>query len=136
MARATASIYGREGLTTHQWKVISVLYFRAPLSATGILQLVSLDKAAVSRVVKQLLKLGLVTRRLHDLDGRVLHLILTDAARGAYERMATDMAALQTRLLADMPAEQARALFPLLDRIETGLAIEQEDRVERGDLVA
>src|SRR4051794_16385906 len=54
MGKATQRIYTAEGLSSHEWKVLSVLHRFAPMPAFEIAKWVTLDKAAISRAVRQL----------------------------------------------------------------------------------
>ncbi len=64
LGRQTAQIYARHGLAVQQWKVLSVLFHHAPMTAVEIERWVTLDKSAISRAVAQLRRAGLVERRL------------------------------------------------------------------------
>lgn len=121
MGRAISRVYADEGLTSHQWKVMSVLYHYAPMSASAVRPWVSFDKSAISQAVKLLLKDGLVERRLHESDGRTVYIELTPKGRRMSERMTTRVADIQDTLFAQVPAKTLKALFPLLDHFDEGL---------------
>src|SRR5262245_39077913 len=54
--KAIAAIFSTAGFSTHEWRVMSVLNTHQPMPAQAILHYVSLDKAAISRAVRLLLK--------------------------------------------------------------------------------
>jgi len=121
IGRTTANVYADEGLSSHQWKVMSVLYHYAPMSASDVRPWVSFDKSAISQAVKQLLEAGLVVRRLHERDGRAIYIELTPKGRRMSERMTSRVLCAQDELLASVSAQEKEALFPLLDQLDAGL---------------
>jgi len=121
MVRTTARTYLARGLTAHQWKVLSVLYSFAPMSAAAVTARVTLDKAAVSRAVRQLRELGLVKRDLHSDDARSVDISLTAKGRTLYAAMASEIRQLQDALFAALSAGEAAALFPIIDKLEQAL---------------
>ncbi len=121
MGRATAAVYADEGLSSHQWKVMSVLYHYAPMSASDIRPWVTFDKSAISHAVQQLLKAGLVERRLHESDGRAIYIELTKKGRQISERMTARVDHIQNVLFDTIPARQLAVLFPLFDKLDARL---------------
>jgi hypothetical protein len=79
----------------HQWKVMSVLYGVATMPAFEVAKYVTLDKAAISRAVRQLLELGFAERALRQSDARRIDVSLTRKGRACYARMAAQIARLQ-----------------------------------------
>lgn len=116
--KATARIYGASGLSTHQWKVMSVLNAYAPMTALDIAQWVTLDKAAISRAIRLLLQQGLVERSLRPSDARMADVRMTREGRHVYADVGRKLAALQEKLLKDVTEEQERAMFDVLRSVE------------------
>ena len=121
MGKATQRVYTAEGLTSHQWKVLSVLHRFAPMPAFEIAKWVTLDKAAISRAVRQLRDHGLADRKLQGDDARTVDVLLTAKGARVYQRMTQQTAALQKRLLAGTGAEEAALFFRLFGEIEKRL---------------
>jgi DNA-binding MarR family transcriptional regulator len=119
MGKATQRIYTAEDLTSHQWKVLSVLHRFAPMPAFEIARWVTLDKAAISRAVRQLRDKGLADRRPDGGNGRAIDIMLTPKGARLYERMTVETAALQRSLLAG--AGKNARLFAAIDDIEARL---------------
>src|SRR5262245_14644935 len=115
--KATARIYGAAGLSTHQWKVMSVLNAYEPMTALDIAQWVTLDKAAISRAIQLLLQQGLVERSLHATDARMVNVKMTREGRRVYADVGRKLATLQAKLLEDVTEEQERALFDVLKSV-------------------
>jgi DNA-binding MarR family transcriptional regulator len=121
MGKATQRIYTAEDLTSHQWKVLSVLHRFAPMPAFEIAKWVTLDKAAISRAVRQLRDRGLADRKLQGDDARTVDVLLTAKGARVYERMTQQTAELQKRLLAGTGAEETAQFFRLFEEIEARL---------------
>lgn len=77
------------GLTHPQYLVMLTLWERDPLTVRQIGQLLSLDPATLSPLLKRLERAGLVTRERHPADERALAVTLTDAGRALRERAVT-----------------------------------------------
>jgi DNA-binding MarR family transcriptional regulator len=118
VGKATARIYGEADLTTNQWKILSILHGYAPMPALAIAKRVTLDKAAISRTVQQLLRLGLVQRNLRSSETSVIEISMTAAGRRLYARIGRRTAALQAELLKEIGESERRLLFGVFDRIE------------------
>ncbi|HET9501734.1 MAG TPA: MarR family transcriptional regulator [Marmoricola sp.] len=69
------------GLSSSAYFILGTLAEQGPRRASELAELFQLDKGAVSRVVHQLMELGLVVRQPDPLDGRASILIATDGAR-------------------------------------------------------
>jgi DNA-binding MarR family transcriptional regulator len=121
MGKATQRIYTAEGLSSHEWKVLSVLHRFAPMPAFEIAKWVTLDKAAISRAVRQLRDKGLADRKLHGADARTVDIVLTVKGARLYERMTHETAELQKRLMVGTGAEQQAQFFALVEKVEIRL---------------
>ncbi|AZG11189.1 MarR family transcriptional regulator [Pigmentiphaga sp. H8] len=121
LGKATAEVYGAEDLTTHQWKVLSVICSYAPMPASGIMQWVTLDKSAISRAVRKLHTAGLIERRLSDSDARFSEILPTRKGRDSYRRMAESIQRLQASVLDGLPQEKVRDMFDAFSHMEAQL---------------
>jgi DNA-binding MarR family transcriptional regulator len=122
LGKAVAEIYGAEGLTAHQWKVISVVCHHAPLRASQIEPLVTLDKSAISRNIQALVNDGLIKRIPTSGDARAVDVEPTPKGRKIHSRIAQRTMELQAKLLREMPAKEVQALFHAFEHLETQLA--------------
>lgn len=121
LSRQTAQIYARHGLAVQQWKVLSVLFHHAPMTAVEIERWVTLDKSAISRALAQLRRAGLVERQLRAEDARSADILLTAAGRQLSRQVTHATAALQERLLQSVAATDRQRLFEMLDTVEVAL---------------
>jgi DNA-binding MarR family transcriptional regulator len=122
LGKLTTGIYASRGLTSHQWKVLSILYYWPPMPAVRIINLVTLDKAAISRGVAGLLNLKLAHRYL-DNDSGMIFIALTDLGRTTYRSMAAEMAHLQRDVFANLGVSKQKLFFSILDEIEHALRV-------------
>ncbi len=121
LGRATFEIHDAEGLTTHQWKVMSVICQFAPIPATSMQAWLTLDKSAISRAVRSLVERGLVERLMHGSDGRAVDLVPTRAGMAVNARIMRHITSLQKSLFASVPASDIDALFRTIDHLEREL---------------
>jgi DNA-binding MarR family transcriptional regulator len=125
MGKVTKEIYNAQGLTSHQWKVLSVVDAFAPIPAYEIAKWVTLDKAAISRAVRQLRDLRLVDLRPHATDARIIDIVMTKKGTQTYATMNKHASKLQARLLGGLSAERQALFFSILDEIEARLRPER-----------
>ncbi|MEV5436531.1 MarR family transcriptional regulator [Streptomyces sp. NPDC052682] len=74
---------------------------------------VGLDRTVMTYLLDDLEGLGLLSRRPNPQDRRSRHVILTDDGRAQLQRVRTDLAAAEERLLAEL-SEEERARFRVL----------------------
>lgn len=128
MAKATQEVYSARGLTSHQWKVLSVLDAISPAPAREIAKHVTLDKAAISRAVRELRRMKLAEQRAHPDDARISDVVLTSKGRAAYAKMNADVGKLQARLFVDLSPQDRERIFAIFDSLERRLRSEVERR--------
>jgi len=81
------------------YKVVDLLVRSGPLHAGEVAELLAADKSMISRTVKQLEELQLVTRRLDPHDGRAWFLEVSPETRRRVEKLAaTDQQVLYERM--------------------------------------
>ena len=103
------------GLTHPQYLVMLALWERAPLTQREIGELLSLDPATVSPLVRRLEAGGLVERQRHPDDERALQVTLTP--RGACLRAQALLVPPQIIERLGMEVEQLQALHGSLTRV-------------------
>ena len=125
--RTVAAEATRGGLTLLQFKVLSAIGSFGPIAASAISASTTIDQAAISRTVRQLLDLGLITRELSERDGRVVQLGLSRSGIKTYDLIAKRLDEAQEQLLLHLDQQQRAALFTLFDiLIGAHDAIEEE----------
>jgi DNA-binding MarR family transcriptional regulator len=110
----------RFGLSIPAWRVLAVLANCPDLSAAEVAQRTAMDKVAVSRAVRALLREGRLERRVARADRRRSVLRLTAAGRHVHVAVAPVALAYERSLLRSLTRAErsalARALHILLGR--------------------
>ena len=96
------------GLTHPQYLVMLALWENEPLSVRRLAELLALEPATISPLLKRLEALGYVLRRRSVADERVMEIRLTDRGRELRSYAETIPAAMMQRL--GMGADELRAL--------------------------
>lgn len=111
------------GLTHPQYLVMLALWGKAPLRFGEVAELLRLDPATLSPLVKRLEQSGLVERRSVDGDERTFALVPTEAGRALRERALGVPPAVIERL--GMPLDR---LVALRDELNAVIAATDESR--------
>jgi len=72
-------------MTLSRWRTLSVLTATDGLSMGELASYMVIEQAALSRVIDQMVRDGLVSRRLADDDNRVVQVYLTDKGRDMFK---------------------------------------------------
>jgi DNA-binding MarR family transcriptional regulator len=78
---------------------------------------VGLNQTVMTYLLDDLEGLGLLSRRPNPQDRRARHVILTHEGRSQLQRMRTDLAAAESRLLGELSEQQRAQLRDLLARV-------------------
>ncbi len=117
VSRRFAERYRAEfGISIAEWRVLAHLSQQDAVSVREIRARVDLDKSQVSRAAARLESVGLVEKRAHPGDGRLLELRMTAAGRALFARIAPVARTYQTELRAALGPD-ADAFGRGLDRI-------------------
>lgn len=120
LGRRTTEIYASRRLTSHQWKVLSVLYTWPPTHAARIVELVTLDKASISRAIAGLIKRGLATRKTEPASGAI-SVVPTPAGTRMYRAMEQELDEIQREAFRTLTQREQTAFFDIIDQIEAAL---------------
>lgn len=85
-----------------------------------------LDKSTASRIANGLVEKGLVVRERSQEDGRIVHLVATDAGREVHERIESDLAEEYAELLEDFDPAFRSAIVKLVRRLRRSFAARVE----------
>ncbi|MGK5550139.1 MarR family winged helix-turn-helix transcriptional regulator [Actinomadura kijaniata] len=78
---------------------------------------VGLDRTVLTYLLDDLEGLGLLSRRPNPQDRRARHVILTDEGRSQLQRVRTDLAAAESRLLGELGEQEQTQFRDLLTRV-------------------
>ncbi len=120
ISRAIATLYSeRFDLSIPEWRIMAVLGERPELSAREVAERTAMDKVAVSRAVRRLLKKGLLERHFAPDDRRRSVLALSTGGRAVYREVVPLARAFEKALLAALTTEEIAILSLLLSKLES-----------------
>ncbi|WP_040163878.1 MarR family winged helix-turn-helix transcriptional regulator [Microbacterium gorillae] len=102
------------GMLPGTYRVFSVIVRHGPVTASAITEALVLDKAQVSRTVRELVDLGLIHRAPDPADGRSSLLSATDAGRRRLDEAVLPMKSDLEGGLSRWPDEQIREFTEML----------------------
>jgi DNA-binding MarR family transcriptional regulator len=105
----------RFGLSIPEWRVLAVLANTPDLSAAEVAQRTAMDKVAVSRAVRTLLRTARLERRMAHADRRRSVLRLTAAGRHVHAGVAPFALAYERALVQPLSRAERAALDRCLD---------------------
>jgi DNA-binding MarR family transcriptional regulator len=105
------------GITAAQHTVLSTLAHEDELPLSEIGKRVFLDKPAMTGLADRLENDGLVVRRRHSTDRRVIHLVLTDKGRSVLDRMNAIVAEVDAEYIDLLSPGEHDQIREILDRI-------------------
>lgn len=123
MPRAEAQFADAE-LTFSQWVVLMSLRDKAADTCADIARNMNHDTGAVTRLVDQLEKRGLVARKRSTADRRVVHLKLLPAGKAMAKALTPRIVDFWNRVLGDFSPIEAANLITLLSRLDQRLEAE------------
>ncbi len=118
IARRTAAIArDHDGLNLSHWRVLAAVGEAPGRTANDVVAVTPMDKGIVSRAVKSLIDMKLLSRKASQEDGRVGHLYLTAKGMRRYAAMAGEVRGVEKRLRACLTDEDWSVLSDLLRRL-------------------
>jgi DNA-binding MarR family transcriptional regulator len=110
------------GLDRASVPLLSALEERGECRPSDIAAMVELDLSTVSRQLRQLEQLGLVSRRPDSDDRRAFRITLTPEGHDRLMSVRASRADMLDAVFSDWPDDERRSLQELLDRLLAGLA--------------
>jgi DNA-binding MarR family transcriptional regulator len=118
LSTALSAIYDEEfGVSIAEWRILANLAGKGELSPTEIAVQTSMDKARVTRALKELRARRCLVRKRDAGDGRAYRLRLSAKGLALYARIAPLALAWEAELLAALDAAEYRELTRLLDKL-------------------
>lgn len=117
-SRGASAYYRRHfGIGIVEWRLMGLLAVEPWITAARVDAVIGMDKAAVSRSVRELVKRGIVALRPDEADPRRREMALTREGRGLYDRVARVALERERRMLSCLSAAEREVLIGLLGRI-------------------
>ncbi|MCI1002044.1 MULTISPECIES: MarR family winged helix-turn-helix transcriptional regulator [Brucella/Ochrobactrum group] len=111
------------GVTVQRWRVLMVIMNKGARNMGELVQLTLIPQSALSRLIDQMERDGLVVRRISDHDSRVVQVELTQGGRHIYHQLAPAAASHAKAITADFDEAETAQLFSLLRRVLSNLDI-------------
>lgn len=103
VSKGFAALYQAEfGLSIPEWRVLAHLSQSGTVSVREIQARVDMDKSKVSRAASRLESAGLIEKRAHSTDKRLLEMTLTTTGRALMARILPIATAYEHRVMAEL----------------------------------
>ena len=120
VSQSLSSVYTELlGISVNEWRTMAILGSEHHLSASEIVQRASVDKVAVSRAIKGLLKAGYLRRDIDGRDKRRAVLSLTRQGRQAFEKVIPLVRQRENALLQGFSPPEKQTLLKLMQRVQS-----------------
>ncbi len=126
MMKLVSLLCEANGFKLNIWRVVSAIGTYRSISPMEIGKLTTIDKAMVSRAIRELVDRDLIDRRADARDARWAQIQLTAAGTAVYEKMVADIDALEKHMFGDLPPEKTAAFMEMLELIERRARLARE----------
>jgi DNA-binding MarR family transcriptional regulator len=121
-ARSASHLYlKRFGIGIEAWRIVVLLTIEGRMTSNRICQVIGMDKASVSRNLKEMQRIGLVEVTVAPGDARQRLAELTQDGFALHDRMLPLVLEREQRLLSCLSMEERKQLCGLLRRLHANL---------------
>lgn len=118
ITQKTSGIYAEKlGITIAEARVITVVHSFGPVSTYEVADLTKMDKAKISRAIKQLTAVGILEREANASDKRLITLALTAKGEELRKRLVEIMQEIEQDVFARLTGAEKLELTRLLHKI-------------------
>ena len=122
-AQAARILREKCGLSLVQWRILVLLTELGSSHAALVAQYAGMDAGLFSRKMRSLVDNGLIKSVPDKKDQRQTRLSITSAGRTTYRNAMPTMEARREALLEGVTAEEKRAFFKMLDKLEENASL-------------
>lgn len=122
LAQASARAFSRHGVHNGQQYVLQCLWEEDGLTPGELARRLDLATPTVTRAAHRMEASGLLSRRRHERDGRLVRLFLTERGHALEQVIEVERAALNERALASLDQSQRAALVRALATVHRNLS--------------
>lgn len=123
LSAGASNLYRKEfGVGIVEWRIIALLAVEQDINANYICSVIGLDKALVSRTVKNLKNQGLISLQKSSLDSRNQLIALTTGGYALHDKMIKVALERENKLLSVLTAEEKDTLIDLLLKLNKQVA--------------
>ncbi|HEX6676170.1 MAG TPA: MarR family transcriptional regulator [Actinomycetes bacterium] len=121
MKEASDAAYGRHGVRNGQQFILMALWHEDGLTPGEIARRLGLATPTVTKAATRMEAAGLVVRRPHPSDARLVRIHLTDRGRNLQKVLDDEMRRLSERALASLSEQERASFVRLLDQLHRNL---------------
>ncbi len=121
LAQASARAFSRHGVHNGQQYVLQCLWEEDGLTPGELARRLELATPTVTRAARRMEASGLLSRRPHERDGRLVRLFLTDRGRGLERVIEEERERLTERALASLDSSERATLVRALATVRRNL---------------
>lgn len=122
MSSGASACYRKHfGIGIVEWRVLSMLAIESHISANRMVQVIGLDKSAVSRALQLLEREGYTTSELDTEDARRHTVCLTERGRDLHDRVLSTALERERLLIAGLKSDEVELLIDILHRMSAQL---------------
>jgi DNA-binding MarR family transcriptional regulator len=138
LSRSASRFYRkRYGIGVVEWRIMMFIGHAPETRANRICRETDLDKGAVSRSLRALARMGIVSVREDGADSRRNNVALTAKGRVLHDRLVPVAIERQRALLSEVTPDEVQAFSDLIDRLQANVAdgepVSREPRRKRQD---
>jgi DNA-binding MarR family transcriptional regulator len=120
-AQFAADVYmehaGKDGLTQRQFTVLTVVDANEGVSQTQLVKLTGIDRSTLADMVSRLTAQGYLKRKRSKDDARINIVGLTAAGRKALSAVQPNAAAVDRKIMAEIPKENRKLFLDMLQML-------------------
>lgn len=117
--QALVAVHSKKlGMSVNNCKIMRVIAFHGPLSATELGARTSLDPDKITRAVDTLVDRSYVIRKADEADRRKVVLTLSAKGRRVHDKIEMVVSAMESEILSVLTAEERKALGSSLEKLE------------------
>jgi DNA-binding MarR family transcriptional regulator len=133
LSSGASAVYRRRfGIGITDWRIVALLAVEPWIPAGRICEVIGLDKAAVSRSVRDMAARGLVETQVQEGDQRRQFIALTHNGVALHDAIVDIALEREKLLLADFSAEERQLLVSLLTRMHSRIPIVNAGEADNG----
>jgi len=129
------SVFGKYGISTEQFGVLSCIKSRGPLRPIDLASLLERGPNSMSMLVDRMVKAGLVRRTRDRKDRRTVFVSMTDKGKEAIEPAVPAGWEFIHKLLSPLSYDDQRALASMLETIKCELAGYLNPEMDKAEIV-
>ncbi len=135
LVRCQDLVFGKYGLTTEQWGLLTALKARGPLRPSDLADILERTPNSMSMLIDRMVKAGLVRRTRDRKDRRVVTVFMTEKGKTAVEPAIPAGWEFIHEVLSPLSDDEQRYLANLLEAVKCELVGYLEPEMDKGEIL-